>query len=81
MEETKAPALWTNHCEGVDGKDGKLREMISKCVATQWNKWRQKRVRMDHRMTPNVYHGLSTGEQGEKQKVKIFPRCFENGAF
>jgi hypothetical protein len=44
--------------------------MLRKCVATQGNKWQQKRLKTHNRKTLNVYHVLMAGTQGVKQKVK-----------
>jgi hypothetical protein len=72
MEETKAPVLWTVQCEGVDESGWQLqhRGMIRNTMATQRNKWQQKRMKTDDGMTLNVNRGLIDGTQGANKEVK-----------
>ena len=77
VDKRKAVALGTNQSEGVDGKGSKHRGRLRKCVATQGNKWQQKRLKTHNRKTLNVYQGLMTGTQGVKQKVKSLPSMFK----
>ena len=77
VDKRKAVALGTNQSEGVDGKGSKHRGRLRKCVATQGNKRQQKRLKKHNRKTLNVYHGLMTGTQGVKQKVKSLPSMFK----
>ena len=70
VDERKAVALWTKQSEGVDGQGSKHRGRLRKGVATQGNKWQQKRLKIHNRKTLNVYQGLMTETQGVKQKSK-----------
>ena len=44
--------------------------MIRDTMATQSNKWQQKRMKTDNGKTLNVNHGLVDGTQGANKKVK-----------
>ena len=68
MEKTKAPVLWTVQCEGVDESGWQHRGMIRNTMATQSNKWQQKRMKTDNGNTLNVNHGLIDGTQGANKK-------------
>ena len=47
--------------------------MIRDAMATQSNKWQQKRMKTDNGKTLNVNHGLIDGTQGANKKVKGLP--------
>ena len=47
--------------------------MIRDTMATQSNKWQQKRMKTDNGKTLNVNQGLIDGTQGANKKVKGLP--------
>ena len=82
--------MWVNKSNGGDEKhqyfgqfegketkkvDEKHRGMIRDAMATQSNKWQQKRMKTDNRKTLNVNQGLIDGTQGANKSKKVFPRC------
>jgi hypothetical protein len=50
-------------------------------MATQSNKWQQKRMKTDNGNTLNVNHGLIDGTQGANKKVKSLPSMLKNKVF
>ncbi len=67
----KAPVLWTIQREGDDESEWQHRGMIRGTMATQRNKWQQKRMKTDDgKKTLNVNHGLIDGTQEANKEVK-----------
>jgi hypothetical protein len=55
--------------------------MIRDTMATQSNKWQQKRMKTDNGKTLNVNHGLIDGTQGANKKVKKSSLDVKNKVF
>ena len=55
--------------------------MIRDAMATQSNKWQQKRMKTDNGKTLNVNQGLIDGTQGANKKVKGLPSMLKNKVF
>ena len=77
----KAPVLWTVHGEGDEENRWQHGGMIRDTMATQRNKWQQKRMKTDNGMTLNVNHGLIDGTQGANKEIKNPPSMFKNKMF
>ncbi len=77
MEETKAPVLWTVQCEGVDESGWQHRGIIRNTMATQSNKWQQKRMKTNDGVTLNVNRGLIDGHKEQTKKIKSLPSMFK----
>ena len=54
----------------------KHRGTLGRCVTTSTNKWQQKGVKTNDRLTLNVNQKMIDGTQGVKQKVKGLPSSF-----